>query len=248
MPDDVRTRWCGKAALVTGATSGIGRATAFALGAAGLKVAVTGRRENRLREVAASLTAMGVETLALQVDQTTPSANERLFDEIRRCWGGVDVLVNNAGTHGGNGFLDTNPAQFDRCMSLNLDAAAVCLREAAHDMRRRPFGAIIVVSSLTAHRLVPGQTPPIYAASKIALKTIVDGMRTELARDASSVKVAMISPGLVASEFHAGRAPSRSSAPALLPDDVASAAMYILAAPPHVQVCDVVLRPIGQAD
>jgi len=240
---DRLARWRDKVVLVTGATSGIGRVTALALGSIGMKVAITGRRGDRLDALSHDLRSLGAETLTLQGDQTQRQTNYDFFRQVRDHWGGVDVLVNNAGVTGGGPFIDGDLAVFQNCLDLNLQAAAICLQEAVHDMRDREPAAIIVISSMTAYRLIPGRTSPAYAATKQALRVLTEGVRIELAQARSRAKVAMISPGLVATEFH-----QHSDYPyqPLQPEDIVEAVLYILSTPSHVQVCDVLIRSVEQ--
>jgi NADP-dependent 3-hydroxy acid dehydrogenase YdfG len=153
------------------------------------------------------------------------------------------VLVNNAGVTGGKGVADNDLESFDRCMNLNLRAATICMQEAIADMAGKTEAAIINISSMNAHRIVAGRTSEFYAAGKHALRVITDGARAELAGKRSSVKVAMISPGMVDTEWHHPVSGRREFKP-LEPEDIA--VLYILSAPAHVQICDIQIRAIHQ--
>lgn len=243
-------RWHGKVALVTGASSGLGRAIALDLGRLQMKVAVAGRRETELAAVAAELRALGAEALVLAGDQAQLETNLRFFRELRARWGGVDVLVNSAGTRGGASVLGATLEELQAGFALNVLAATVCMREAAADLRGKADAAIINISSMTGHRLLPG-TPAPYAAAKHALRIITDGLRSELAAEKLPVKVALISPGMVDTPWHRqpGGVVARTGAfpyEPLQPADVVAAVRYILAAPPHVQIGDIQLRSTGQ--
>lgn len=243
-------RWRGKIALVTGASSGIGRAIAEDLGRLGLKVTVTGRREAALAETAALVRAAGGESLVLVGDQREVAANRRFFADLAAHWGPVDVLVNNAGMLGGRSLLHSEWDEIQSALDLNVRAALVCMREAAAAMRGKTEAAIINVSSMTGHRVVPG-TPAIYAATKHALRILTDGLRSELVQEGQRVKVALLSPGLVDTPWHAkpDGLLAKSGAypyPPLAASDLLAAVRYILSAPPGVQVCDIQLRPGSQ--
>ena len=138
-------RWRGKVALVTGASSGIGRAIAEDFGRLGLKVAITGRRENALAETAALVRAAGSEALVLAGDQRHTEANQRFFAELNAYWGPLDVLVNNAGILGGRSLLQDDWSEIQSALDLNVRAALVCMREAASVMRDKHEAAIINV-------------------------------------------------------------------------------------------------------
>lgn len=238
------TRWKEKVALVTGASSGIGRATALALARIGMKVAITGRREERLRDVQSSIEDMGSEALSIAGDQTIAETNHMFFAEVRKKWGGVDVLVNNAGTPGGTSVTNAGFETIQSCFDLNVLAASVCMREAVADMRRRGAGVIVNVTSMRAHRFLAGGSVA-YSASKHALRLMSDGLRTELAAEKSPIKIAMVSPGRVKTEMLAGW---EGDYKILEPEDIADAVLYILSAPSHVQICDMLIRPVGQVD
>jgi NADP-dependent 3-hydroxy acid dehydrogenase YdfG len=244
------TRWRGKVALVTGASSGIGRALAVDLGLLGLKVAVAGRRAAELEAVAAEIREAGGEALVLVGDQAQLATNLRFFQEVRTRWGGVDVLVNSAGVRGGASILGAPLDELQAGFNVNVLAATLCMREAVADMRSRGAGVIINVSSMTGHRMLPG-TPGPYAATKHALRIMTDGLRAELAAENLPIKVALLSPGLVDTPWHSqpGGVLAKTGAypyEPLQPADLVSAVRYILASPPHVQIGDIQLRSTGQ--
>jgi len=238
-------RWQGKVALVTGATSGIGRATAYKLSDIGMDVAVAGRREDRLKEIKTALEAKGRKVLTLAGDQTEADTNHRFFESIRKEWGGVDVLVNNAGKSGGQGFAEVNWSTIESCLDLNVRAAAICMQEAVKDMSGKEDAAIINISSMNAYRCVAGRSSVTYSASKHALRVLTDGLRAEFAAKRSPIKVGMISPGMVNTEWH-NRALNDYEYQPLDPEDIAEIAVQMLSAPRHVQVCDVLVRSIEQ--
>jgi NADP-dependent 3-hydroxy acid dehydrogenase YdfG len=244
------SRWRGKVALVTGASSGIGRAIAVDLGGLGLKVAVAGRRVAELEAVAAEISQAGGEALVLAGDQAEPASNLRFFQELRACWGGVDILVNSAGVRGGSSVLGASLAELQAGFNVNVLAATLCMREAVADLRGKTAGVIINVSSMTGHRLLPG-TPGPYAATKHALRLMTDALRAELAAEKLPIKVALLSPGMVDTPWHSqpGGVLAKTGAypyEPLQPADIVAAVRYILAAPPHVQIGDIQLRSTGQ--
>jgi NADP+-dependent farnesol dehydrogenase len=240
-------RWDNKVALVTGATSGIGYATALALAEIGMRLAIAGRRHERLEALRERLEALGSTVLILPGDQTVAETNYALFRTLRETWGGVDVVINNAGTSGGRGFADVDFASIQRCLDLNVTAAAIVMQAAIQAMRHKQDAAIINISSLQAHRLIPGKGSAAYAASKQALRALTEGARAELATEKSRLKIAMVSPGLVASEFHdAAQREADFPYRALEPEDIANAILYLLSTPPHVQVCDILIRSVEQ--
>jgi NAD(P)-dependent dehydrogenase (short-subunit alcohol dehydrogenase family) len=149
-------RWRGRVALVTGASSGIGRAVAHRLAEDGLRVAICARRSERLEELASQLSRHS-ELLAERVDLRCEGEILGLFERVRGLWGGVDVPINNAGLGRDAPLVDGDPERWREMLDLNLMALCLCTREALRDMRARgDDGYVIHVSSLAAHRVPRG--------------------------------------------------------------------------------------------
>jgi NADP-dependent 3-hydroxy acid dehydrogenase YdfG len=245
-------RWRGKVALVTGASSGIGEGIARALAAQGLKVVVAARRKERLERLAADLAGTGAEALAVAADMTDADSVAALFGAARKRWGGVDVLVTSAGTGGMGVFAEGDPAAWQETLDVNVLGVSLCMREALRDLEGKADAQIVNISSIYAHR---GQVPnfAFYQASKFALRALTDTLRAELFARKSTVRVAMVSPGLTATEFRERASGGKftydsyfKDYPPLVPEDVAGAVLYILSTPRQVQVQDVLLAPMGQ--
>ena len=245
------TRWKGKVALVTGASAGIGFATATGLAKAGMRVAVTARNGGRLEELKASLD--GAEVLTVAADLRREADIRKLFRTVREAWGGVDVLINNAGV----GFLgqlsEQSPEDWRTMLDLNVMGLSLCVQEALADMKGKPEGQIVNISSIAGHRVPPSNANPWYAVTKHAVRAITDALRIELVNTHRPVRVGMISPGVVETEFHdrATRGSGDSKAfygkfKPLRAEDVADVVFYLLSTPPHVQIHDVVMRSIEQ--
>jgi 17beta-estradiol 17-dehydrogenase / 3beta-hydroxysteroid 3-dehydrogenase len=242
-------RWRDRVALVTGASSGIGRAIAAALVAGGMQVAACARRRDRLEALRAE---HGDRVLALEVDVRDEDRVRAAFDQVRTAWGGVDVLVNNAGLGHAAPLVSGDTAMWREMLEVNVLALSVCTREAVADLRRRGAeGHIIHVSSMSAHRIPPGSG--MYSATKFAVRSLTEGLRTELRALELPIRVTAISPGFVETEFAEKYHRSREAAEqtysrykVLDPDDVAGAVTYALAQPAHVQVHDLLMRPTEQ--
>ena len=246
MAMDGYTRWSGRIALVTGASGGIGEHIARTLAGIGMKVAVVARRRQRLEVLAADLSKNGAQVMADVL---------AIFKAIEQQWGCVDVLVNNAGT-GMMSTLEAGQWQ-DWCDTLNINVAApaLCVREALRGMHSKDEAQIINLSSIYAHR---DQVPnfSFYQASKFAVRALTDTLRAELASKGTQgtrVRVGMISPGMVATEFRGRASGGKFSYESyfekfkpLMPSDIADAVLYMLSTPPHVQVQDILLSPMGQ--
>lgn len=245
-------RWRGKVALVTGASSGIGEAIARALAGAGLKVAVAARRADRLAKLVGELQQQGAEAMSVPADMGDEAAVQAMFAAVRKRWGALDVAVNNAGTGAMATFADGDPASWRALLDVNVLGVSLCVKEALAAMAGKEEALIVNISSIYAHR---DQVPNFsyYQASKFAVKAFTNTLRAELHAKKSPVRVAMISPGLTATEFRekatAGKFTYESyfkDFHPLLPEDIAQAMLYILSTPPYVQVQDILLSPMGQ--
>lgn len=245
-------RWRGKVALVTGASAGIGAALARRLGAAGMKVVLAARRRERLEALADELREAGHHALPVATDLRDEASILALFATVREQWGGVDVLVNNAGLGHAAPLLTGDTAAWREMLEVNVLALCVCTREAVADMRRRgDDGHVVHVASMAAHRVPPGSG--VYSASKFAVRSLTEGLRQELRECGSGVRATAISPGYVETEFHAGYFGSEDKAAeaysrfkVLDAEDVVDAIVYVLGAPAHVAVHDILLRPTDQ--
>jgi len=243
-------RWQGRIAMVTGASSGIGAATARALAEAGLRVIACGRRMERLESLASEDTKG--EIIPQAIDLRDMDAIPALFDEVRERWGGVDVLVNNAGLGHDAPLLTGSTAHWKEMLDVNVMALCVCTREAVADMRRRgDDGHVIHISSMAGHRVPAGSG--MYSASKFAVRALTEGLRQELRHAGSRVRVTAVSPGFVETEFaaHFHQSEEKAAAtygrfPCLQPEDAASAVLYALSRPAHMAVHDVLMRPTEQ--
>lgn len=240
-----------RVALVTGATTGIGEAIAHALAGIGMTVVVTGRRQELLDAVAKKVNDSGALALAISCDINDTSAIERLFTRIGEELGRLDVLINSAGIGYKSEITDFATEDFREALGVNVLGAAVFIREAIKLLAHRPGTAIIAISSMAAHRVPPGGFG-LYAATKYALRALMESLRSELVALKSPTKIASISPGTVATDFHKRFARTEVDPTEalpferLLPSDVADAVLYVLSTAEHVQVNELLIRPIGQ--
>jgi NADP-dependent 3-hydroxy acid dehydrogenase YdfG len=245
-------RWRGRVALVTGASSGIGRAVATALARAGMRVAVCARRLERLEDLRRSIEAGGGEVLATRADLRDEAQILEVFRQVRERWGGVDALVNNAGLGREAPLVSGATDLWREMLEVNVLALCISTREAIRDMRARgDDGHVVHVSSMAAHR-VPWESG-VYSATKFAVRSLTEGLRQELRTLESGIRVSAVSPGYVETEFAEVWAGDREAAretygryPVLQPEDVASAVIYVLSRPAYMQVHDLLVRPTRQ--
>jgi NAD(P)-dependent dehydrogenase (short-subunit alcohol dehydrogenase family) len=198
-------------AVVTGANSGIGRATAIHLAAQGCEVYGTVRDRTRATKLAAMSAERGVELQLVELDAADDESVRRGFDEILgHTEGRVDVLVNNAGVAGNGTVEDTEPARYLEAMNVNLCGAVRCTQAVLPGMRERGTGAIVNVSSVAGRVAALAQSP--YATSKWALEALSEGLAQEVA--SFGIRVVIIEPGVTRSAIFAKSvdAPDRTGA------------------------------------
>jgi short-subunit dehydrogenase len=191
-----RGRLNGRVAIVTGASAGIGEATARALAGAGVRIAVCARRGDRLERLAAALAGRDIAVYALDV--TDAGAVRAMVDEVGARWGRIDVLVNNAGRGLAATVEDTKPEEFRALLELNLIAVATATQAVLPWMRKQGRGHIINVSSIVGRRGVPYRGA--YSATKAALGGWSESLRVELA--GTGIAVSLVYPIVTATEFH----------------------------------------------
>ena len=254
MPSE--SRWRGRVALVTGASSGIGRAIATRLAVElGMRVAICARRADRLASLREQILAAApdAELLVHPCDLRDEAAILELFATTRARFGGVDVLINNAGVGRDAPLTSGSTEHWREMLELNVLALCICTREAVTDMRARgDDGHVIHIASMASHRVPPGSG--VYSASKFAVRSLIEGLRLELRALGSDIRVGAISPGYVETEFaqnyaHGDVEQAQRNYPrfkVLEAGDVASTVVHMLEAPSHVQIHDVLMRATRQ--
>jgi 3-oxoacyl-[acyl-carrier protein] reductase len=232
----------GGVALVTGASRGIGKAIAGELAALGVAVGICGRNEEKLILAARELEASGAKVFARRADVTSEPEVWAFVEATEKQFGGVTILVNNAGT-GGGGFgavQDKSEAEWDQVMNTNLKSVFFVSRAVIPGMIRRRGGDIINISSLAGKNTFAGGG--IYCASKWGLQGLSGCMAEDLR--AHGIRVSVICPGSVATEFQ-GRGPKDPSK-VLTPEDVAHAVAMVATQSPQSFISEVHLRPVAK--
>jgi NAD(P)-dependent dehydrogenase (short-subunit alcohol dehydrogenase family) len=197
VPVSPGARFTAKSALVTGASSGIGRATARALGREGARVVCAGRRADRLRETVEAIRATGGEAVAVSGDVRDEAVCARWVAEALGRFGGLDLLVNAAGVIGPGTAADTAPAEWDRVMDSNLRSVYLLTRAATAELIRAR-GAIVNISSVAGLR--PYRGLAAYCVSKAAVDQLTRCTALDLAPH--GVRVNAVNPGVVVTELH----------------------------------------------
>ena len=191
--------------IVTGASSGIGRAIAIEFARRGARVALASRNRSALEEVAASIKAQGGTAVVIPTDLTADGAVKEMADGAIRELGGIDILVNNAGRGMSASIGDASSADVEALFELNVLAAAAAIRAVVPIMRAQRSGMIINISSMAGRVVVP--RIGYYSASKFALTAIGDALRMEESH--RGIKVMNVFPGTTVSRFGENRLGSR---------------------------------------
>lgn len=232
----------GAVALVTGGSRGIGKAIARQLAALGAAVGICGRDEENLTFAARELEAAGAEVLARRADVTKETEVRAFVEATEKQFGGITILVNNAGT-GGGGFgaiQEKSEEEWDQVMNTNLKSVFFVSRAVIPGMIQRRGGDIINISSLAGKNTFAGGG--IYCASKWALQGLSGCMAEDLR--AHGIRVSVICPGSVATDFR-GRGPKDPSK-VLTAEDVAHAVGMVAMQGPQSFISEVHLRPVAK--
>jgi len=243
----------GKTALVTGASSGIGRSTALALAEAGASVALVARRAERLKGLAAQIESGGGKALACVTDVTDEAAAAAAVQDTVGYFGGLDILVNAAGMTQTGKVENGDLSDWRYVFELNFWAGLYTARAAIPALKAKGGGDIVNISS-TAGRRAVGATFGPYAASKFALTAFNESLRAEVTL--AGIRVSIIEPGATATEIHEHikdekvREFTRNHVEkdgAMQADDVAAAVVFVVSLPPRVNVSQLVIRPTVDA-
>ena len=217
--------------LITGASTGIGAATARAATEAGYRVVLAARSTDKIEALAEEL-----DGLAVTCDVTEWEDQQRLVETALEAYGRIDVAFANAGFGGPRGFQKGDPEQWKAMVLTNVYGAALTIRATMEPLKETK-GHLLLTGSVAGRRALPGS---LYSATKWAVTAMGEAARQEL--NGTGVRVTLIEPGIVDTPFFE----TRPSIGALEPDDIARAVMYAVAQPPHVDVNEILVRPVAQ--
>jgi NADP-dependent 3-hydroxy acid dehydrogenase YdfG len=239
----------GSRVLVTGASSGIGRACAEAFSAAGASLVLAARRVDRLEHLAGSLeTPVHV----IELDVRDRPAVEQAIGGLPGEWSQIDILVNNAGLAAGLEPLQAgDPADWDRMVDTNVKGLLYVTRAVLPGMVARGRGHVINIGSIAGHQTYPNGA--VYCATKAAVDRITIGLRMDVL--GTGVKVSTVDPGLVETEFSVVRFDGDANRAGqvyagvrpLSGEDIAETVVWVASRPPHVQVAEVIVLASAQA-
>ncbi len=224
--------------LITGASTGIGAATAKRLHAEGNRLVLSARREKPLAELAAELG--GDDVMVKACDVTEWEQNSELVDAAIERFGGIDVVFANAGFGASRGFLEESPEHWKSMVLTNVLGVAYTVRATLPHLLDRGHGHFLITSSVAGRRALPGS---LYSATKWAATAIGESLRQELRQihENGSIKVTLIEPGMVDTPFFDNRPTG-----ALEADDIAEAIVYAISQPDRVDVNEILIRPSSQ--
>jgi len=238
-------------ALVTGASSGIGEATALELARHGARVAIAARRRERLDALAQQLAALGAEPLVLLADLADEAEAQRIVRETEAHYGRLDILVNNAGVMYLEPVAEADLGRWRHMLELNVLGLIASTQAALAGMRTRRDGHVVNVSS-TAGR-VANPNAAAYSATKFGVVAFSEALRREVYQD--NIRVSVIEPGVVATELreHIGHVATKDALNAwadsmrqLQSQDVAEVIAFCVSRPSHVNINEVLMRPTDQ--
>jgi NADP-dependent 3-hydroxy acid dehydrogenase YdfG len=222
--------------VITGASTGIGAATARRAAEFGYRVTIAARSHDRLEELRDALGG-AQKALAVRCDVRSWEDQQTLVRETLDRFGRMDAFFANAGFGAKRGFLEESVEYWKSMIDTNVLGAALSIRASLAHFKREGRGHVLLTSSVAGRRALPGS---LYSATKFAVTAMGEALRQEVAE--TDIKVTLIEPGAVDTPFFDNR-PSE----ALEADDVARAVLFALTQPPHVNVNEVLVRPIHQA-
>ncbi|MDA8872030.1 SDR family NAD(P)-dependent oxidoreductase [Candidatus Thioglobus sp.] len=241
-----------KNALVTGGSSGIGRAIVIRLAKEGYRVITCGRQIDKLNALKEELLSQGYKIFPIETDLRSEASINQLFVKIRKDFGCLEVLINAAAVGYKAPLSSSSTNLWNEMLSVNVIALCICSREMIKDLNNKNLkGHIVNISSLSGHRIA--SEAGIYEATKFSVTVITESLRRELLPTKGRIKVSQISPGLTKSSFHKNYYDSGKKADSIYSQfqplegsNIADAVFYILSQPENVQINDILLRPVGQ--
>ncbi len=240
----------GKAIVVTGGTTGIGRTTAIRLAQAGAKILITGTEQSHLDDAIRDLQAVpSAQVFGIISDQSKPEEIKRTFAEADSKLGGVDILVNNAALAAGS-ILESEVDEWNHILHVNLLGYMACCREALDRMLPKGKGDIVNIGSMSAESR--GEGSDIYVATKSGLQ----GFNESLAKQVNpkGIRITLIEPGLVGTDMTVEKVPVEEQPQAeaegtmLKSEDIAECVYYTLTQPERCNIAEILIRPIKETE
>jgi 3-oxoacyl-[acyl-carrier protein] reductase len=236
----------GKTALITGASSGIGRATALALSQKGANIVLTARRQKRLEELEAAVRQTGGKAISVVGDAAQEETAKACVAAAIQAFGTLDILINNVGVGNYKNLVDTSAAEYDEMMDANVRSTFLFTRHAAPVMIAQGSGTIIMISSMAGIYGFPGEA--VYCATKFAQVGFAQALDKELRPH--GIRVGVICPGGVKTEFALGKGRTEKSVAEsgmLEPEDVAGAVVLACTQSSNARIIEVQMRSMKES-
>ena len=240
-----------KVVIITGASSGIGYATALSLAKEGAKLVVGARRTDRLDDLVKEIEKIGGQVLSQKLDVTKKSNCDDLVNTAIKKWGKVDVIINNAGLMPLSFIKNLKVDEWDQMVDVNIKGVLYCTAAVLPHMREAKSGHVINISSVAGRIVFPAGS--VYCATKHAVTAFSEGLRQELS-PRNNIRVTTIAPGVVSTELTntitdeslEKFVETSKQMEALKAEDIASAIIFAISAPNHVSVNEILVRPTTQ--
>ncbi len=241
----------GQVAVVTGASSGIGYATALAITKAGAKVAAGARRVERLEQLKKEIEKLGGECITVSCDVTKRSDCEKLINSAVNKWNRLDILINNAGIMPLSFVKNLKVDEWEQMVDVNIKGVLYCTAAAIPHLIKQNSGHIVNISSVAGRVVFPAGS--VYCATKFAVRAFSEGLRQELSTR-NNIRVTTIEPGIVETELTntitdkslESFLKQSKSIQALKAEDIANSIVFALESPPHMNVNEITIRPTTQ--
>ena len=241
----------GQVVVITGASSGIGYATAIAIAKAGAKVAVGARRVDKLEQLKKDIEKIGGECITISCDVTKRNDCENLINAAIKKWNKIDILVNNAGLMPLSFVKNLKIDEWDRMIDVNIKGVMYCTAAAIPHMLAQKSGHIVNISSIAGRVVFPAGS--VYCATKFAVWAFSEGLRQELSVR-NNIRVTTIEPGIVDTELTNTITDKSLEAfvnhsktiQSLKAEDIANSILFALQSPAHMNVNEITIRPTTQ--
>ncbi|XP_075983733.1 farnesol dehydrogenase-like [Anticarsia gemmatalis] len=244
-------RWVGKTAVVTGASAGIGAAICVSLADAGVCVVGLARRPERIEALKSQVRGKG-KIVSRKCDVSDPATVAATFKWIDETFGGVHILINNAGVFYNGGFTDVGNDMISEkdmlaTLDINVKGTMLCARHAVNIMKKRDIaGHVVNINSIAGHYIPSAPIFNMYPSTKYAVTGFTAGLLNELVSHKNRTKVTSLSPGLVMTELEGVSDYKDMNLPALQPQDVADAVLYVLSTPPSVNIDELTMTSVTE--
>ena len=240
-----------KVAIITGASSGIGYATALALSTAGARVSIGARRTDRLEQLENEIKKGGGEVLSQKLDVTKKTDCDAIVEQTVKKWGRVDILVNNAGLMPLSFVKNLKVDEWEQMIDVNIKGVLFCTAAVIPHLKEKKSGHIVNISSVAGRIVFPAGS--VYCATKHAITAFSEGLRQELSAR-SGIRVTCVEPGVVETELLntitdeslQSFIETAKKSQGLKADDIASAILFAVQSPEHMNVNEILVRPTTQ--